>query len=943
MTLTGGFDAIWQFRPEVVADVVTRQLADPLTTTPEANTYIRRFVTTRVVPGVVAAALTWGAPTVGDLDGERMVESVPLSGGVRPPLINRNLALSAIAKIPVRAFVTRDAQGAPYVAAQITSAEELTLDGVKVGLGSVNVPVPFAKLDISREIAPLRPLILETLLVPIARLAHSYTLATVPARFGAGTADALPLAGAAVRSVGDAQTAALTLGVAFGDGAGKLGGVPSAFADGANVNAALALSGAGLNRLLDFRRGQGRLRGAWRDPRTGQTIAWQWDALRIDPGARGTLRVAGTLNGNAAQATVTVALNDQQDLRLAAGADVPALVSAAIAGALFAALSVDGHDDGRLWQRLLIPGTRIAVEAHAADLGVDDEGLRLRYAVPLHRDPLSLHRPQRTPVVTVAQATPLPAQATRGAPVTATVLARLTSESFPPYDFVWQAGAIGTQGETFTLTAVPTGPGAGPVATLATARLQVTDLLSQQATIEAPVRYQPAGMRGGRGRGGRVALGAGLAGLLIVALLGTLVATGRVPLPIFGGNTAGATATATATATLPAIAASCATDPALHGAPAATGGASFPDFAFPGNSLGAGTTPPAAIYTYHNVSACTDQTTPAALSAYFARSLAAKGWQPSTRFPAGGDPLAACPAGAACWLGPTPVTTVAGIPVVHRYAAIAGIAAYGAATTYQVSFAVSPPVRPFTITARANKGLVAPGQAATVQAACAAGETAVGGGETLTGGAATVLASLPTNGGWSAQIADNDAKARIAITVTAECLQASFPFTPEISMPAAENDNPGQSLTQTATCPGDDALLGGGYQLTPSGPAPTIETVSADTPTATGWNVVVQSQADNTAAILVQLYAVCAPPVAVATLVAGQPVPLAATAPPAAITACPAGTLAIAGGFAIAPTPATPTVNAATTPDDGWQVTVPATAAGTLTANALCLAPDPQF
>ncbi|HEV2460450.1 MAG TPA: hypothetical protein VGS80_19010, partial [Ktedonobacterales bacterium] len=174
MGITGSYDIVFQFRQDVVNDVVRRQLADPTTTNPHSPRFLPRQLVQQQLPGQIQSLLAWGDPAI-DLDeADTLVAAVELSGGFRAPVVERNLSLAATARMRVYPLFTLDEAGAPYVTAHPASVDTLELAGTKISYAVAAVPLPLGRAELSQIVSSLLPFISRALLTPLSELPLTY-------------------------------------------------------------------------------------------------------------------------------------------------------------------------------------------------------------------------------------------------------------------------------------------------------------------------------------------------------------------------------------------------------------------------------------------------------------------------------------------------------------------------------------------------------------------------------------------------------------------------------------------------------------------------------------------------------------------------------------------------------------------------------------------------
>lgn len=551
MVDTGGFDIVFQFRPIVVNDIITRQLNDPLALTAQSHKFVQRHLTLETI---LPSELSWGDPTVDCADHDMLQTSVAISGGIRPAVLNHNVILSASVQMPLKVAVRRDASGAPYVEAEISSVDALALRDVQVGLAGINAPAPLVGADLSQVTEPLRPFLAQNLLQSLARLSHSYALGSIPARFpalgGASDSSALSVISAGVRVLTGKVEEALALGLSISGAPSDATAITSAFSGAESGNSALVVSAGGLNRLIERALVQGKLQGTLPGATAQAAMSWRWIALNCVSFGNGALNVSGHLVADEQEqriaTTVFLALDSQGHFGITSNSPLENIVIGALQEALLQVLSFGTAADGRIWQVFTIPGSSVSVNAPAQSLRIEQGGITILYETPLSKEKISPQFPARKPAVSILQQPALPMLSGHGAPLTVTLRAQVVSESFPPYDFEWRtdnAPAV-TQGAERQVIGTPTEMAPGPH-TLTTTHLRMIDLIGQVATDDKPVRYTVRPRR----RLARIVITGVVIAILAALITGGIgVANGQIRLP-FGLIGSAATATFTPTDT----------------------------------------------------------------------------------------------------------------------------------------------------------------------------------------------------------------------------------------------------------------------------------------------------------------------------------------------------------------------------------------------------------
>jgi hypothetical protein len=919
--ITGSYDIVFQFRQDVVNDVVRRQLADPTTTNPHSPRFLPRQLVQQQLPGQIQSLLAWGDPAI-DLDeADTLVAAVELSGGFRAPVVERNLSLAATARMRVYPLFTLDEAGAPYVTAHPASVDTLELAGTKISYAVAAVPLPLGRAELSQIVSSLLPFISRALLTPLTELPLTYapeslmpfvrdyvtvSVAEATTVHGAEAPAASPT-GTGVQVLAMRDTQVVAAGVTVAGARQAIAGERMGLAlplSGAG-NAAITITDAGINAILSRLSAAGGLGGTTHDPASGRALDWRWDSLAC-AFAAGTVTLMGRLQAGGAAHDVRTELRCALDAsghlmlspRTGASADpIGAVVADSWQAVLRAILTADhamqtgASPDPRLVQRFRIPGTAIVEAAAATALRCEPGELTLVYAVPLAGERIALQPPSLTPAVSIKQ-TVVPPQARYGAPVTAAVEAQVTKESFAPYDFVWTAEqrvqALPPIGQHTTIIGRPRQGGAPREKVLTNVSLTLVDLAGQTATDSGPVRY----VSGRRSRGQR-SLRAALVVALLLALAtsAAVVRTGRASscLPDVVAclsNAFGATAPTSAPVPY------CSTTSKFANASAASAGPDFDDVGFPSSSVGLTNPQSPNGYTYTLVNACSNKTTPDAVATFFTQELAGAGWTAVQTFPVNGDPTAACPSGH-CWRKAA-ATNV-------RYVMLDQVTASGPATIYALQLATAPTPQS-TLTVRTASVTIAAMRSDSASVSCQSGEQMLSGGFSFTAAVGSQIESSYPSGAatWTAVAYTGDTSSQ-TLTVSVLCLQANFSVgVTQVPSSQATLTAP-TATTVSAACPAGSALTGGGFETVPptSGPnssAPSAQ-IDSSAPQTGGWSVTVYSGPNGTSATE-QAFALCA----TKNLTAASPVAQSPSAAPGAsatgTAVCAAGQLLTGGGFA---------------------------------------------
>jgi hypothetical protein len=373
MAATGGFDIVFQFRPVVVSDILTRQLNDPLALSAQAHRLIQRYLT---LEAVLPSALAWGDPTVACADHDTLLASVEISGGIRPAVLRHNVTLSATVQMPLKTAVTNDASGTPYITAEISTAEALILGNLQLGLAGLHVPVPFDGVDVHQMTAPLRPFLAQNLLQSLAGLSHTYMLGSIPARSSsksrASDTRVMSIKRTGLRVLTSTGAEAVALALSLTDSPGTTMRITSAFANNAPGNTALVVSSEGFALLLEHARMQKRLEGTLRRSTAPGSVTWHWTSLSCAPSSNGHLLISGLLvveNQELAVNTMVVCrIMPTGILTITPSSPIDEVVLDAIRDALLRVLSTGDAGDGRLHQKFTVAESHVSVDSHCVSL-----------------------------------------------------------------------------------------------------------------------------------------------------------------------------------------------------------------------------------------------------------------------------------------------------------------------------------------------------------------------------------------------------------------------------------------------------------------------------------------------------------------------------------------------------------------------------------------------
>lgn len=509
---------ILHFRLQVVADALRRVLNDPITLDPRSDRYLPR----RLDMPEPRTRLWWDQPALALDEGGHVVMSAALAGGVRQaglPLENGRIAsvdgtLRARTE-PALAFTAN----APHLT---LVPEALNLSGLRIHYAGAS-PLPL--LDIGRgrqavEVALVRDAAAALAAQPalsdfiggLGRRPMSYVPAAFPFQAAPGAV--------AMRVFAPKMGEAVVIGVARAgmqvDGAL----LSNALAGHDGSNAAITLSAAYLSSRLDGLLAGGHMPPSLWDNAGGELA--RIDALSLRPGVE-RITLHGHVTRGTAGASLRVELGvsvdeDTGKARVISGqtyveldtvrgepdaaqdalAAIPQRLSRTYWQEVVATL-LGGRIEGDaidLTQRYVVPGTGVAVDALTNAVEITPDGLTLYTAIRCDARFVP-EPPRRLPQVTIVQQS-IPTQGAPQTPVQATVAAEVVSESYPPYDYAWEAEpALGQQsshGQLITVHGTPLGTGDDPER-IARVHVSLIDSFGQVAQHDTQVVAHPAQRR----------------------------------------------------------------------------------------------------------------------------------------------------------------------------------------------------------------------------------------------------------------------------------------------------------------------------------------------------------------------------------------------------------------------------------------------------------------
>lgn len=490
-----GYDMLLEFRQEVIADLLIRHL-----------TSSRPGVGREIVSGPLR--IWWDQPEI-SLHKGSITLTIDIRGGLTTAT-GRNLTLSGSIEVKMTPSLGY-AAGTPYLrlAPQYVDVEgaEVTYAGEPTDRGQA--PEAFTPTGI------IASAIRSHLLDRLASLPLSYAITSFHVAAPDGSAGSVvphispealePYSMTAVAASLDVRGPKPSDGVAiwvtFDPGVHSTSPVPSALPLGERAGVALTFSTSGLNDIIEQLGRAGVLPSlSWNEQRK----SWaRFTGMQVEC-LNGSLRVTGQVRCGSESAPLAGELSISASRTGDVSIDVKA-AECPFAGesdleqffsAFLRILLRSGHN-GALPQRFEAPGSEVQVEADPEDVVLADGRLTFFYDLDETDAKLTGASSSRQPGVVLDQDS-VPQQTRPGTGVTAFVQARVTGESFPPYDYVWQtteSKRIVGKGPRLDVVGTPKGSlGMGEVE-LTRAAVTLIDAAGQMSSASRMVVALPARKR----------------------------------------------------------------------------------------------------------------------------------------------------------------------------------------------------------------------------------------------------------------------------------------------------------------------------------------------------------------------------------------------------------------------------------------------------------------
>lgn len=548
MTNTGGFDIMLQYKQEIVNDIFVRVLNESLVTNLYLKSPISRLIDEPLPPTQVKA--WWDNPELELDDDDSISLSVDVTGGARQLLTQRNLEVDGSVSMTRKTSLAIDDAGELYIHLESPKLLDLKMSKLKVTYpGSTWSPL-LSAIDPTRETTILRPLLTKTLMEPLSQLPLSYKVKSLPLHFPVSDTSIsrlpsftlsewnIPVTTASVRVLKTKQVDAVAMGLSLTNNRCDPTYMTTALPKKAKSNAALTLTSMGMNNIIEQLRRRGTLKGVIPSSSPGVApVNWQWEVLSVNF-HEDYISLTGNLRRNATSTHVTADLECSLDrdgslVIIQRSTNTDTLTAKTVVDSWYEVLRMilwarakdkqDGKNEDwyKLYQCFSIAGTQIEVETPAEDIIIEEGIFTVLYRVPKAMG-FQAEIPWLKPQVVVTEPR-IPVQTAKGAPVSMQMQAQITTQSFPPYDYVWTTDLseepTHDRGPSMMVTAYPTAVGTG-TQVYTHVRVKVIDAFGQTAEARAPAMYQTweqqqvwanasysgngRGGSGGKSRGGQV-------------------------------------------------------------------------------------------------------------------------------------------------------------------------------------------------------------------------------------------------------------------------------------------------------------------------------------------------------------------------------------------------------------------------------------------------------
>lgn len=518
MLSTGDFDILFQFKQDVINDILIRVLNESPLTNLHLKSPISRLIEQPIPTAEVKAY--WDKPDLALSDDNTISLSVEVNGGARQIITQRILTLSGSISITRKALLVAANDGTFFLHLASPQPLDLHMSKLHATYAGSRWPDYLSAIDPTREISALRPVLTYELMYPLTNLPLSYDVGTLPLRFApsnsfrptSSSGWIIPVKATDLHLVKTTETEVVAIGVSLTNDSCDASRINGTFPKGVECNASITLTSSGMNVVLEQLRRQNALVGIIQSTSRAQQVSWRWESLTV-AFHNDYISLAGNLRMNATVTHVTADLYcfvDQYGYLTITPRAIT--TNDSIAETIIASWSTvlrmilrardknqrnnDRNDQYKLFQRFTISGTLVAVEAIAVALLIEEGALTLFYDIPKASEGFHAEIPLHKPKVAIIQPR-IPVQMAKGAPVSIEMQAQLTAQSYPPYDYVWSTdltqGPAPDRGQSMKVTGVPTTTATGNgLQALTNTHVKVIDMFGQDVDASAPALYKPA-------------------------------------------------------------------------------------------------------------------------------------------------------------------------------------------------------------------------------------------------------------------------------------------------------------------------------------------------------------------------------------------------------------------------------------------------------------------
>jgi hypothetical protein len=494
-------DFVVQLRHELISDIQLRVIDQSIARRTVLTSPITRVVQSR--SPLIRMRAHWDDPRLEFAD-QKLRLAARIRGGARQPWKRINLTADGTVHLDGVTSVRSTRRHLPLVTLAPPARSDLVMDDLAVSYKGTDKTASWLDTKFVRRV--YRNQLFSRVMNSLAGMPLNCLPESLPVRLKARpdgpVEDGLVLTDA--RAVLDPARRYLTLAMSTTGDASVIFR-PVNFLLDATANAAVALTPAGVNRILAWLCERGRAAGT--APSAHGFLHWRWREAAVALVDDQRIQVTGHLETPSGvtivDTAVRVGLSSAPQSRLlvqpelrSGDDDDEELITAAI-GALIRHIFCDVSADGEPRHRFVIPATDITVDAPLVGLFGYDGYLMARYQVPAarHQGMLALADPKPVPTIEIEPAGPSDVP---GVPVTVRLNAHLRFYGAGPYDYAWRIGdsprlkahhgATTTVRKVALTEAIPSAPGLGSPEPVSVT-LRVIDILGQVGETTTQLTY----------------------------------------------------------------------------------------------------------------------------------------------------------------------------------------------------------------------------------------------------------------------------------------------------------------------------------------------------------------------------------------------------------------------------------------------------------------------